>query len=142
MKLLPIVVLIGVLFPPAIFAGTPGDSSAPEKRKSKIVSRLYQATYGSAERCKKAPPDVAAEFQSELTRFVETNGHLMKLVVRSPYYEPARQKFSRHEAIDPARDTPEKLARECQHLAQLLRSMSDTPEGKKAVKEYEGALSK
>lgn len=141
MRMSSVVFIFGALFPLASFAGASSDASPLEKSKAKIFSRLYQATYGQTERCKKAPPDIAAEFQSELTRFVEANGTLMKRVVQSQYYEPARQRFSKHEAVDPVRDTPEKLGGECKHLARILRSMSDTPEGKKTVKEYEETLS-
>jgi len=142
MKLSSIALLISTLFSIASFAETPADTSQLEKNKAKIVSRLYQATYGRKEGCKKATPDVAAEFESELTRFVENNDNLIKLVIHSPYYDRARQIFSKHETLDPVRDTPEKLGVECKYLAQLLRSMSDTSEGKKAVKEYEEILSK
>lgn len=142
MKMSFIVLLLGALFSFVSFAETPSSASQVEKNKAKIASRIYQATYGQTERCKKAPSEIAAEFQNELTRFVEENGMLMKRVVQSPYYEPARQKFSKHEVVEPARDTPEKLGGECKYFAQLLRSMSDTPGGKKAVKEYEEILSK
>lgn len=142
MKTSSIIFVLGVSFSATSFAEPPTEIGQLEKSKAKIVSRLYQATYGQTERCKKAPPEIATEFQSELTRFIEANGKLMKQVVESKYYEPARQNFSKHETVDPARDTPEKLGGECKYLVQLLRSMSDTPEGKKAVKEYEGTLSK
>lgn len=142
MKISFIVSVLGAVLSTASFAQAPPDTGQLEKSKEKIVSRLYQATYGQSERCKKAPPEIAAEFKNELTRFVEANGMLMKQLVQSPYYEPARQKFSKHDAADSARDTPEKLGGECKYLAELLRTMSDTPGGRKAVKEYEETLSK
>jgi len=142
MKITSIVLLASTLFSGASFAEVPVDTRQLERNKAKIVSRLYQATYGQVERCKKATPDAAAEFQNELSRFVEINGNLIKQVIQSPYYDPARQRFSKHEAVDPVQDTPESLGRECKYLVQLLRSMNDTPEGKKSVKEYEALLSR
>lgn len=141
MKISFIVFLISLLFSVASFGEVPTGSRQLEKHKYKIVSRIYQATYGQTERCKKAPPEIAVEFQNELTRFVEVNENLMGLVIHSPYYELARQKFAKHEVIDPVRDTPEKLGMECDYLAQGLRSLIDTPEGKKSLKEFEEILS-
>lgn len=142
MKKLYLITLLAVLFSNASFAEPVTEKSQLEKNKAKIVSRLYQATYGETARCQKAPSDIATEFQKELTRFVELNDKLMKLVVGSPYYDPARQTFSKLATIDPTRDTPQKLGMECKYLAQLLHSMNDSPEGKKAVKEYVDMLSK
>src|SRR5450830_553238 len=122
------------------FAGEPSNISVTERNKAKIVSRLYQATFGSIERCQKATPDAAKEFENELHRFVDLNANLVNLVTQSPHYNDARKKFSHHETMDPARDNPESLAGECKYLALLLRSMNDSPDGKNAVKEYEAQL--
>ena len=63
-----------------------------DAQKAKVVSRLYQATLGANERCKKAAPDASKEFQSELARFNLANANLMKLVRQSPYYQGLRIK--------------------------------------------------
>jgi hypothetical protein len=117
-------------------------SGDPERQKARIVSRTYQMTYGSVERCKRATPTAAEEFQKELTRFVKQNAALMKQVTESPHYARAREKFARHEKVNPARDTPEELAGECKYLAGLMRSMLDTPDGIQSVKEIQETLSK
>lgn len=136
--LLPLITLLAT----SAFAQPSTAMNPLEKNKAKIVSRLYQATYGASERCQKAPAQAAAEFQSELNRFVGNHGRLMQQLVDSPYYDDARKQFSKHARVDLQQDTPEKLGGECQSLAQLLRSMNDTPEGKKAVQQYEDTLSK
>lgn len=122
-------------------AGTPVDTQADQRQAAKIVSRLYQATYGASERCKKATSDANAEFQRELSRFIEAEAQLMKLVTRSPYYSTARDEFAKYGAMDPARDTPESLAGDCKYLAELLRSLSQTPAGKSSIHQYEKLLS-
>jgi hypothetical protein len=135
-----IVLSMSALFCASSFAQAPVVD--PERQKAKIVSRTYQMTYGSAERCKQATPAAAAEYQTELTRFVKEHAALMKLVTESPHYAKAREQFARHEKADPARDTPEKLANECTYLASILRSMLDTPDGKQAAKDLQETLTK
>jgi len=142
MKSSIIIMLFIALCSTASFAETPSDNSMSERAKAKTVSRLYQATYGSSERCKKATPDANLEFQNELNHFVEVKANLMKLITQSPYYDSAVKQFSEFGAVDPERDTPEMLASECKYLALTLRSMIDTPEGKNAAKEFEDLLSK
>ena len=135
------IVLLTFLYSSASFAKAPIDNSIGEKKKAKTVSRLYQATYGSSERCKAATPDAAQEFKNELSRFVEINSNLVNLMIRSPYYEAARKKFANHYNADPVRDTTKSLSGECKYLASLLRDMNDNPSGKKAAKEFEVLLS-
>lgn len=135
------IALLTVLCSTTSFAEAPSANSINEKKKAKTVSRLYQATYGSSERCKAAGPDAAQAFENELNRFVDINANLIKLVIQSPHYDAARKQFANHVTVNPARDTPDKLSDECNYLAQILRSMNDTPEGKKAAKEYEVLLS-
>ncbi len=135
-----IIMLFIALCSTASFAETPSDNSMSERAKAKTVSRLYQATYGSSERCKKATPEVNLEFQNELNHFVEVKANLMKLITQSPYYDSAVKQFSEFGAVDS--DTPEMLTSECKYLALTLRSMIDTPEGKNAAKEFEDLLSK
>ncbi len=139
-RVVSIVFSMSALFCASSFAQSPAGD--PDRQKAKLVSRLYQATYGSVERCKHATPAAAGEFQTELTRFVKQNASLMKLIVDSPHYARAREQFARHETVDPTRDTPENLAGECQFLAGLLRSMLDTPDGRQSAKEWQETLSK
>lgn len=141
MKSLIAIGLFAILYSTASFAEAPADNSINEKKKAKIVSRLYQATYGSIERCKEATPDASQEFKNELDRFVEINANLVNLMTRSPYYEAARKQFANHFNVDPALDTTKSLSGECKYLASLLRDMNDNPSGKKAAKEYEVLLS-
>src|SRR5262245_3949746 len=109
-----VVLSMSALFCASSFAQSPtGD---PERQKAKIVSRTYQMTYGSKERCKNT-----AKFQTELARSVKEKTVYMRRVTGTPHYPRAREQSARHEKIDPARDTPEKLAGECQYLAELLR---------------------
>jgi len=140
MKLLAIIPLTLCLVSFASNAGTPPATDV-ERNKAKLVSRLYQATHGASERCKSANPKAAKEFQNELTAFLAANARLMELVIQSPHYVMARERFAKHKVIDPERDTPESLASECKYLAGLLQSMTNTPEGKKAAEEYERLLS-
>jgi hypothetical protein len=114
----------------------------PEREKAKIVSRTYQMTYGSVERCKHATPAAAEEFQKELARFVKQNAALMKQVTESPHYAKAREHFAPEQKVDPAKDSPEDLAGECKFLAALMRSMLDTPDGIQSVKKNQETLSK
>ena len=117
-------------------------NEAQERAKSKLVSRLYQATYGYSEKCSKATPETAKDFERELSRFVERNSSLMKLVTESVYYEPAQSRFAKNAKVDPANDTPETIAGECKFLVSLMRDMNDTAKGQQSVKEYEAILSK
>ena len=107
----------------------------------KIVSRLYQATFGMSERCKMAPTESADEFKAEFDRFSAKYPDLLNLLRSSPFYGPARQHFLQLSASLAARDTPQSLAAECKALAQLLRSMIDQPEGQRAVRDYTAQLS-
>lgn len=108
---------------------------------AKIVSRLYQATFGASERCKMAPAESADEFKVEFDRFRAKYPDLLNLLKSSPFYEPARQHFAQLSASMAARDTPRSLAAECKGLAQLVRSMIDQPEGQEAVRDYTARLS-
>jgi len=141
-------VAIGVLCPciaswpntpnePATKVATDTDAAMIEK----IVSRLYQATFGASERCKMAPPESAEEFNTEFNRFSAKYPDLLSLLRSSPYYEPARRHFLQVTASMTVHDTPESLAAECKGVAQLLRAMLDQPEGQKAALEYRARLS-
>jgi hypothetical protein len=109
--------------------------------KSHIVSRLYQATDRSRERCSKAPPEAAKQFEVAVSAFTYRHADLMKLVRESAYYTTARSRFGVGK-MDPTRDTPETVARECEAMARMLRGFNDTPEGEQALREYEAILSK
>jgi hypothetical protein len=122
---------------PTVQVVTDTDATTTEK----IVSRLYQATFGGRERCKMAPPEAAGEFNAEFDRFSAKYPDLLDLLRSSPFYDPARHQFLQLSASMAARDTPKSLAAECKGLAQLLRSMIDQPEGQKAVREFTARLS-
>lgn len=141
-KALSILFSMSALFSASSFAQSAAPTTDIERQQAKIVSRLYQATYGSVERCKHATPAAAQEFQTELTRFVKQNAGLMKQITESQYYGRARERFAPEQKVDPARDTPEKLAGECQFLAEILRTMLDNPDGRQSVKEFQETLSK
>ncbi|MES2262198.1 MAG: hypothetical protein V4724_27070 [Pseudomonadota bacterium] len=138
MKIPFIVALSFTLLSITSIAAVPVDANQLERNKAKIVSRLYQASYGPEERCKKSVPAAAAEFSNELQRFSKNNANLISLLTKSPYYDLAKKDYS----SDSADDTPQTLAEECEFYVVLLRSMNETPEGKAAVKEFEEILSK
>ena len=117
---------------------TPGSDPVATQ---KIVSRLYELTFGASERCRIAPPESAQAFKSEFDRFSAKYPDLLPLLKSSPYYEPSRQQFLRVIASMAPRDTPQSIATECTALTQLLRAMIDQPEGQKAMREYIEQLS-
>ena len=137
-----VITIIGILFSAHSFAEENAMDNSKEREKRKIVSRLYQATYGSIERCKKAAPEEATEFESEFNRFVSENEKLMKLVTQSPYYEYAINSFSKHAAVDPLEDTTESFSAECKYLSSMLHSMSLQKEGRYSIKEITEILEK
>lgn len=110
---------------------------ANEKMKSKIVSRMYQATFGANEYCQKALPETRKAFEDTLARFVSKNTKLVKLIEESPYYEQAKatmqsNKYKKVEDVD----------NDCKGLNWMLGSMLDTENGQKALTEYETILLK
>lgn len=139
-KIVSLIVVVTTALP--LSATADGDGLAREKAKAKIVSRLYQATYGNSKRCFKSTPEASQEFDAELHKFTEKNSVLMKLVPESEYYEPARARFPVKDEQDEGEGGPEVRASECKYLASLLRSMNDTEEGQAVVKGYEALLSK
>lgn len=120
------------------FADTP--KGGLERKKAHVVNRLYQLTDGAMTRCQSATPAAKQEFNAELKRFKKTNKRLMTMMVESPHYANAKVQHA-PEPIDPAKDTPESLAGNCEFVSMLMRSMLDTEEGRKAALEFEELLS-
>ena len=108
--------------------------------KRKIVSRLYQVTYGSSLRCQGATDDAKKEQQTELSKFIETYPVLMKQVTESKYYEPARVDFEEFVLASAQRDTTESLSSECEYSAYILRELNAASGEQGAPKKYERIL--
>jgi hypothetical protein len=71
--------LTALLGAPCTSIATDTDTATTQK----IVSRLYQATFGASERCKMAPPESASEFKAEFDRFGAKYPELLKLLKAS-----------------------------------------------------------
>lgn len=136
MKIVYIVSVVCLILSTPSFAGEDSVTETNERKKAKLVSRLYQATYGSIKRCEKASLEAALDFKNSLRRFEKKNEYLMKLVTESPYYEKAKTDYLNHYEVDPNHDTKEALTRECEYYHYILESMMDTPEGNKATKKF------
>jgi len=111
-----------------------------EKKQAHIVNRLYQITEGPVTRCQSATPAARQEFNAERKRFTKANKRLMTMMVESPFYANAKVQYG-PKPIDPAKDTPESLAGECEYYSMLMRSLLDMEDGRKSTLEYEQLLS-
>lgn len=132
--------LLALSFAASAQAQTVTQPTAVEATKAKLVGRIHQLTLGSEPRC--AHPGVASDFHKELGRFRRTYDTLMRSVVESSHYEPARQRFARQARFDPVSDTIDRVSGECEYLASLMRSMIDTPQGQQSVREIEATLAR
>lgn len=115
------------------YAGQDSVIEKNEKQKAKLVSRLYQATYGASKRCERATPEVTSEFKKTLKRYEKENKLLMKLVKQSPYYDKAIKEYAIFYEFNPQRDTKESISQECEFIATVLKADMDTPNGKRDV---------
>jgi hypothetical protein len=114
--------------------------STEERAQKHLVSRIYQATAGSAEVCAQAPAAAAQAFSEARQRFEAHYPGLMQQVTRSPHYEVARAQY-RHATLDPKAQTADQLAGQCEFLADTLRAHTDTDKGRETVKRWEKTLS-
>lgn len=111
------------------------DISAVEGQKSKIVFRLYQATYGAQLRCSDSPE--WAHLGKTLDRFRSTYPELIQLVDKSRYFTAAKENFQGFMIANPTSKMSEKnLTKECETLESILRSLIDAPGGNDAVAGY------
>ena len=122
-------------------SGIAADTVHTEREKAKLVSRFYQITYGSSEKCKSAPLESAKKFQTVLDRFLATNEKIMALVVNSPHYAAAQTGYAKYATLDTERDTPESLTQECEYMATFMSWLIDSPYWPRMVKEHEEMLS-
>ncbi len=115
----------------ALAEGTP----ATPVEKAKVVSRLYQATYGAQLRCG-ASPEWATHGKT-LERFRSTYPELIQLVDSSPYFPAAKEGFQGFLVANPPSKVSEKnLTLECESLEAILRSLIDGPGAREAVAGY------
>ena len=125
---------IGILFVAAISVF--GDE-IQERAKAKIVSRMYQATFGAEEYCGKASPEYKKSFDDALKHFITQNAQLVNMIQSSPYYEKAIA------TMESNKNKPTGVIdNDCKGLAWMLNSLTDTHGGQKAIEEYEKILQK
>ncbi|MFZ6872333.1 hypothetical protein ACO0LF_09735 [Undibacterium sp. Di27W] len=120
-------------------ANAPDHNSAAQ---AKVVSRLYELTVIYQDRCARADPAAAQEYKTELQRFNSTYPKLQQLLTASPHYATAVSNYKNEVASESNDEKQASTSDECRHMSFLLRSMTDTPEGAQAVKEYVDILSK
>lgn len=121
----------------AAAADTPVD-----KQKAKIVSRVYQLTYGADALCKRFSPQESAQVGSAVIRFKKAYPELMILVDESQYFEPAKSRFiAKMERIaESASNDPQK--RVCQESLALLNQFIDTASGREGILDIVAQLKK
>ena len=105
------------------------ESSADERKKRKIVSRLYQITDAALEQC---PSVNKKNFEKTLTQFRAAYPELILLVNRSIYLQPAIERYA--DDIQAAKTWPvEEQSKSCAANQALLNNMIVTEEGKKSI---------
>lgn len=122
--------LLGVLFSISVAAA----QDAPiDKQKAKIVSRVYQLTYGADALCKRFSSQESAQVSSAVIRFKKAYPELMMLVEQSPYFEPAKSRFAEklERIAESASNDPRKAV--CQESLILLNQFIDTANGKEGI---------
>jgi len=123
-------IIFGILFTISLTAA----QDAPiDKQKAKIVSRVYQLTYGADALCKRFSPQESTQVSSAVIRFKKAYPELMMLVEQSPYFEPAKSRFTaKMERIaESASKDPRKAG--CQESLILLNQFIDTASGKDGI---------
>jgi hypothetical protein len=111
-----------------------------DAQTEKLVYRLYSATFGANEFCKKAAPEEWPGFKTQLDRFSTQYPELMKLLRDSPYYPQSAQHFAEKAVVMAVRETPQAAAADCRGFTLLLKSLIDDPAGQKAALGYEAQL--
>lgn len=132
------IVLLGHCLPTDAYAQSMADS---ERQKAKIISRLYQATYGAQQRCGAATG--AQSHRETLARFRASYPELVSLMDSSPHLAAARDRFQ--VMLDTGalpQASEDGLRKECQALESILRSLVDAPAGAEAVAGYIEVLKK
>lgn len=111
------------------------EAAPTEGQKAKVVSRVYQATYGAQLRCGASP-----EWETHgktLERFRSTYPELIQLVDSSPFFPVAKESFQGFLVANPPSKVSEKnLTLECESLEAILRSLIDGPGAREAVAGY------
>jgi hypothetical protein len=130
---------LGVLF--SISAATAQDTPI-DKQKAKIVSRVYQLTYGADAICKRFSPQESDQVSSAVIRFKNTYPELMMLVDQSSYLERAQNHFAglMERIAKSASKNPKEAG--CQELLILLNQSIDTENGKKGILDIIAQLKK
>jgi hypothetical protein len=100
-----------------------------ERQKAKIVSRVYQLTYGAEEMCKRYSPQESNQVSEAVAKFKNTYPELMKLVKESPYLDKAKKRMSI--LIDRMEKNPEDT--ECLAAYNMLQQCTDTESGKQDI---------
>jgi hypothetical protein len=112
-----------------------------EPQKAKLVSRIYQATYGAQKRCSTSP-EGAANLGKSVELFRSKFPELVRLVDSSPYFGPARDNFQKFLDDPSTKVSDAALLQECQSVDHILHSLLDAPGGNEAVAEYIQLLKK
>lgn len=129
-------VIVGAMMLPGVLFSicvTAAQDAPIDKQKAKIVSRVYQATYGADALCKRFSLQESAQVSSAVIRFKKAYPELMMLVEQSPYFEPAKNRFAgKMERIaESASNDPRKAG--CQESVILLNQFLDPANGKEAI---------
>ncbi|MFZ2890908.1 hypothetical protein [Sulfuricurvum sp.] len=129
MKFIYIVVFLSVV-PFGAFA-----DDVHERAKAKIVSRVYQVSFGAEEYCQKASPQNKKSFDDALKNFLTKNGQLVRMIQSSPYYENAKttMESNKNKSVNV-------IDNDCQGLTWMLNSLINTTEGQKTIEESEKIL--
>lgn len=75
-------IFLGILLTISLAAA---EDAPIDKQKAKIVSRVYQLTYGADALCKRFSPQESAQASSAVIRFKKAYPELMMLVEQSQY---------------------------------------------------------
>jgi len=124
------ILLLGILFTTSVAAA----QDAPvDRQKAKIVSRVYQLTFGADAICKRFSPQESAEVSLAVIRFKKAYPELMMLVEQSLYLEPAKIRFTgmMERMAESASKDPRKAG--CQESLILLNQSIDTENGKQGI---------
>lgn len=122
----------------SVFADSPVPVKSDEKKKAHIVNRTYQMTYGMKDIC--SYPGVVSNFSKELNRFEKRYSTFLKLVVTSPHYAAAQQRYADIARFDPARNTVNDVSGACNAAAGIMQGMTDAKDGERGIKEMEAML--
>lgn len=129
-------VIVGAMMLPGVLFSicvTTAQDAPIDREKAKIVSRVYQATYGAEVMCKRFSPQESAQVSAAVLRFKMAYPELMALVEQSSYFEPAKNRFivKMEKMAASALMEPRKAG--CQEALTLLNQFLDTANGKEGI---------